>query len=115
MTDTEIMGSMKSCSNLDCENCPRLHVPECAEQCKAELIDYALDLINRQTKEIERLQKHNSVVAHKHYNDGIKNFAERIKKRLRDMPRYDCAGHTYFVIGEQLIDNLVKEMVGDAE
>lgn len=57
MTDTEIMESMKSCSNLDCENCPRLHVPECAEQCKAELIDYALDLINRQKAQIKELEE----------------------------------------------------------
>ena len=42
----------------------------------------ALDLINRQKAEIERLEKHNTEYARKHYQDGraeaIKEFADRL-------------------------------------
>ena len=46
------------------------------------LCEDALDLINRQRAEIERLEKHNTEYARKHYQDGraeaIKEFADRL-------------------------------------
>lgn len=41
-----------------------------------------LDLLKRQRVEIERLQKHNATVAHKHFNDGIKYLAAEIYKKI---------------------------------
>ena len=53
MTDKEIIKTLECCSNAEpCENCP------CQKQCyETDLIEIALDLINRQQAEIERLEK----------------------------------------------------------
>ena len=45
--------------------------------------------------------------------EAIKEFAERFKEKLRDIPRYNYGQHAYYMVGEQFIDNLVKEMVGE--
>ena len=44
---------------------------------------------------------------------AIKEFAEKYKERLRDVSRYDYGQHAYYMVGEQFIDNLVKEMVDE--
>jgi hypothetical protein len=58
MTDNDIIKALKQCSRDYC------HTSECPifcgttnEDCRHELIKSALDLINRQKAEIERLQK----------------------------------------------------------
>ncbi len=72
-------------------------------------------------KEVERLQLENSCFAdigkmHSEIRvEAIKEFAERFKEKLRHIPRYDYGQHAYYMVGEQFIDNLVKEMVGDTE
>lgn len=81
----------------------RYHLP--AGEHKA-VIDDAIECINRQQAEIERLTKYNTDVAYKHYNDGIKEFADKLKAMLA---KYDMYGTLYIV---EDIDNLVKEMVG---
>lgn len=68
-----------------------------------------VNLINRQQAEIERLQKHNTVVAHKHYNDGIKEFAKRLKEKTYPFP---CAIGVENAVTIRAIDDLVKETVG---
>lgn len=52
MTDNDTIKVLECCANSDgCENCP------CSKQCDGvEHIQYALDLINRQKAEIERLK-----------------------------------------------------------
>jgi hypothetical protein len=64
------------------------------------------DLINRKQAEIERLQKHNTDVAFKHYNDGkaeaIKECIEAVKKLWGNYGGYEF---------EMKLDNLLKEMV----
>lgn len=71
---------------------------------KADIIaDRFRELIGenkRQKAEIERLQKHNLVVARKHYDDGIKEFAVQLKKQVSKQNSFDFED----------VDNLVKEM-----
>ena len=57
-----------------------------------------------QKAEIERLQKHNTEMARRHYTDGIKEFAERLKLYLF-LEHGDLS-----VVSVEDIDSLVKEM-----
>lgn len=73
----------------------------------------ALDLINRQQADNERLKKllekadvNYNKCAKRFYKEGVKEFAERLKEKSR------YPSGTIYV---EHIDNLVKEMAGDAE
>lgn len=118
MTDAEIIKALECCcsNNIDsCEECP------IKIECYTETIDCkkeALDLINRQKAEIERLQKENNQFADigKMYSEikaeAIKEFAERVKKiNLDTVLEADHWGYEY--PSEELfckaVDNLVKE------
>ena len=125
MTDNEIIKALECCPQyIMCGHCPFRNV----ENCMSALYVDALDLINRQKAEIERLTAerdamHQDVKAAEEYAwrlktekdslihsyeacqvEVIKEFAERLKENCR-------------VIGAPLItnriDNLVKEMVGE--
>lgn len=120
MTDKDIIKALECCTKgEDCKHCPlKEELPYCSDDI---MVDAALDLINRQQAEIERLKKHNTEVAYKHYNDGIKEFAERLKS-LVNQHHYMLANvHNskdfgMFTLGfEQAIDEVVKELVGDTE
>ena len=85
-----------------------------------------LDLINRQQAENKELKTENLILSQKRFNiferieftdklkkqiksEAIKEFAERLKKEYTE---------TFLVSGDtviEILDNLVKEMVGDAE
>lgn len=58
--------------------------------------------------EIERLQKYNTEVAYKHYNDGINDGIKEFANRLKDKSLTKWDYHDAVDIAE--IDNLVKEM-----
>lgn len=122
MTDNEIIKALECCKTVntsDCNNCPYRHVLDDTvySNCCGTLMTDALSLINCQKAEIsvkrkllekaeaeiERLQKHNTEMARKQYQDGkteaIKEFAERL---------HDLICPDWAKIHEQ-IDNLVKE------
>lgn len=86
---------------------------------KLEIIKSSLDLINRQQAEIERLKKYNIDVAHKNYNDGIKEFAERLKENItKSIDNYWNNNANGYYLAEDVLDEiniLVKEMIGDTE
>lgn len=110
MTDNEIIKALECCKSsvASCEECP-MYVE--GVLCHGyELNKKALDLITSQQAEIERLKKYNTEVAYKHYNDGIKEFADRVK-----MAFYYEFDELIPSIMADTIDNLVKEMVGDTE
>lgn len=69
--------------------------------------------IKRQKAEIERLQKHNSVVARKHYDDGIKEFADRLKAYAKELHIGDNI--SWLVLGVGRVDQLIKEMTEESE
>ena len=71
MTDNEIIKALECCSDTDCDNCPF------EEQCRrnGSLSDIALDLINRQKAEIERLKDEVQKQKEK-TNDVIRSYVE---------------------------------------
>lgn len=80
------------------------------------LFEDALDLINRQKAEIQRLNFENlqMIASIKHLkSEAIKEFAERLKANMSNIARMEYGGYTYFCVGYGLIDNLVKEMTGE--
>lgn len=108
--DEEIIKALEYCTSPKVtEECPRQ--PKgvtCNDGCEFLLMKDALDLINRQQAEIERLRTMNSEL-----NIGIKKlkefaakeFAERLNKHSVYVDDYDC-----FMVSAESIDNLVKEM-----
>ena len=108
MNDNDIIKALEHCVSSStseaCDGCPFNENDICDKEYNATE-KYALDLINRQKAEIERLQKYNTDIARKHYNDGraeaITEFAERLKKEV-------CAKR--FMISFKDIDQIAKEI-----
>jgi hypothetical protein len=118
MNDNDIKKALECCINDDCEDCP-LHgenAPDVYGNCVQNTKRNALDLINRQKAEIERLQNERierireltEVVYDKEIaeakSEAIKEFAERLENELGDafLRENNCV--------TTIIDNLVKEM-----
>lgn len=114
-TDEEVIKALELCytpkgTSYTCAKCP-FH--ELRALCKVERDRAALDLINRQRAEIERLQKYNTDVAFKHYNDGIKEFAERLKEKMNNLSRMEYHCDPYFLVSKDFIDKTAKELTED--
>lgn len=119
MTDDEIIKALECCS-IDnhigvCKKCPFTDMCDEDEQA---LQKQALDLINRQNEEIERLLKaindKHCVYEKRVVTEAIKEFAEGLKDIIcnkSDESLDNPDGSNYF-IPDVLddIDNLVKEM-----
>lgn len=133
MTDNEIIKALECCISDDdgtrerpCKGCPLLQ----DDSCSNSLRKYALDLINRQKAEIERLEKKaNTPFAKITFDrdklqeivdeyvknieidinlaksEAIKEFAERLKEKATSAFYEE---HKY--VDTEDIDNLVKEM-----
>ena len=113
MTDNEIVKALECCISVDgdCRQCP---ANDFCENDENDFLGLLLDLINRQKAEIENMRKNLKFVHEimlksdqKIRTEAIKEFAERLKEQIfikKDKPLYF-----------EKIDNLVKEMVGDAE
>ena len=122
-TDDEIIRALECCVTIGgCDNCPFYNNASCG----INLRRYARALINRQKAEVKRLEKQNAEMlisetaefhipmeiafrartAHPIFREikaeAIKEFAERLKEKIRVMDRI-------IIYGED-IDNLVKEM-----
>lgn len=131
MTDNEIIKALKKHSMDLCSNC-KVEKATLCNNCISEIERNALDLINRQQAEIEKLKAEeekypfkcvmpfNSMVCSKSIEDydrfvgdigadAIKEFAERLREKA-----YLTDRKVYAVLRDD-IDNLVKEMVGDTE
>lgn len=88
MTDADIIKALELCGSKDrgqavCPNCPA------QDKCYGDeglhaLERAALDLINRQQAEIERLKKHNLLCAQLHYNDGREDLTKKIVEQLKE-------------------------------
>ena len=107
MTDKEIIVEvLEHCVGDDCGGCPNLATEYCATP--KLLYKDIIALINRQQAEIERLQKLlddkcDRCIA-RDRAEAIKEFAERLKEKK---------GIYNTFASERIIDNLVKEMVGE--
>ena len=129
MTDNEIIKALECCSSPKvnaCDDCP-FH-KRCYEN-NEWLEKQAIDLINRQKAEIERLTVPKELIdddfcgvvcefaeelIEKAKAEVVKEFAERLKAHTRKMQSSDFSGEFWdkAVLVED-IDNLVKEMVGE--
>jgi len=135
MTDNEIIKALeclrgKQTFCRECKYSAHLHYRECQQAAAQD----ALDLINRQKAEIERLNEVVERIQHhcrqlcileaKQVNnikaEAIKEFAERLKDEMEskawvEYETYDGFLRDFYDITEThiAIDNLVKEMVGD--
>ena len=127
MTDKDIIKALECCGiKTDCKGC-YFETHESEDICAREIVKNAFDLINHQKEEIEFLRKtigKNSKKAldvtleeiEKSRVEAIKEFANKLKKRSRKMQSSDFSGDFWdaAVLVED-IDNLVKEMTGNAE
>ena len=114
LTDNEIIKALDCCANGVCAECPKVNSPVNVLMCQGNLIGEALEFINRLQAEIKELKEEKHILSQKRANifeitsafdrgrtDGIIKFAERLKETIEDY--------------QYVIDNLVKEMVGDTE
>ena len=102
-TDEEIIRALEHCVYTErgykCRECVNV------TGCKPWLLREALDLINRQKAEIERLLQ----ITQQPQAEAVKEFAERLKTYYRNLDR--TAGG----LVEYHIDQIVKEMTDDAK
>ena len=114
MTDKEIIKALECCGDPDsnCVECPI----KADRRCNEHLANYALDLINRQQAEIEKLKEEIQITKDAYTmlqtkneiikSEAIKEFAVNLKCGV---PQENG------VIRCSDVDNLVKEMVGEKE
>ena len=112
MTDNEIIKALCECTkHKECEACH--FMDECYDL--DVLHRQALDLINRQKAEIEEKSKKLSeilpIVAEIR-NNAVKEFAERLKEKAYFHEEY---GTMVLEDVDDITDNLLKEMVGEAD
>jgi len=114
MTDEEIIKALECCNNN--QHCWLCVLKDREDDCY-EILKYALDLINRQKAEIDKLKIENCALSEKRITfperlkivkhartKSIKEFADRLieKKMQSTMDRRICT--------TEMINNLVKEM-----
>lgn len=121
MTDKEIIKALECCGfeygNL-CSVCPKYEKDN--DFCQEELHNYAIDLINRQKAEIEKLKIENQSLraaanSYKiHYDEARAEAVKEFAYRLKDYAE-ECKRNGYDGIGGHDIDDILKEMAGDTE
>ena len=130
MTDKDIIKALECCGiKTDCKGC-YFDTHESEDICAREIVKNAFDLINRQKEEIEFLRKtigKNDKKAldvtleeiEKSRVEAIIGFAERLKQTITNEINtyYNSNGGGYYLAEDTIedIDNLVKEMTGNAE
>lgn len=130
MTDKDIIKALECCGiKTDCKGC-YFDTHESEDICAREIVKNAFDLINHQKEEIEFLRKtigKNSKKAldvtleeiEKSRVEAITEFAERLKQTITNEINtyYNSNGGGYYLAEDTIedIDNLVKEMAGNAE
>lgn len=130
MNDNEIKKAFECCLKDICFECPLRDIPYAEDNdCILTLLRSTLDLINRQQAEIAKLEEYiDRCKSGEEYwvkcllerpNEAVKEFAEELKKRASRtfMTTYQDGNEhiTSYQFSPETIDNLVKEMVGDAE
>lgn len=111
-TGKEIVKGLETCIAGDCDvcNCKCGGVGDCRD----ELNRRSLDLINRQQAEIEKSRENNRAIMLTMADvrtQAITEFAERLKKSA---PTFNGMFYEKITpISVEMVDNLVKEMVGE--
>ena len=116
-TDKDIISSLEViATTCNCNECKIRSGKWGTCNCSETTANAALDLINRQKAEIERLRgstivNNNIMESQRIKREAIKEFAKRLKeKSYKTIRNY---GLTKDVVEVCDIDNLVKEMVGE--
>lgn len=107
-TDKEVIKGLECCSTYSCDGCP---YRKYATDCVILLPQKALELVERQSEQIEALKEEVNRLSfwnHMRRTAVIDEFAERLKKKYYG--RYECS-HNYI---RSIIDTLVKEMTGES-
>ena len=122
MTDNDIIKALECCEEGAREGyclleCPRYCQSELLDKdgdCTAELMKSALDLINRQKAEIERLKYNLKAVLEERadHTEAITEFEERLTMHFGTYTDKDCLRVLDMV---RLIDQIAKEMKGEQE
>lgn len=135
MTDKEIESSLKVIATT--RNCNECKIRNCKWgtcNCSQITANAALDLINRQKTEIERLKCEMGKLLPKDCSyamqmevsnklesqiksEAIKEFAEKLKEKISDCHIVSDGEYCGFDCGDvhECIDNILKEMVGEEE
>lgn len=71
-TDEEVIKRLEAYAETQCNKCAVRDLRRCCGSCYINVIKQVPALISHQKAEIERLQKYNTDVAYKHFNDGKK-------------------------------------------
>ena len=116
MTDNEVIKALEICTSgnlFGCDKCAFVEYKMGHDGCYAEMLPSAIDLINRQKAEIERLSNFvteercreiaNEMIpqfVRQARIEAIKEFADRLYKKLSVTKNY-------------AIDEVLREMVGD--
>ena len=123
MTDNEIIKALECCTTkgASCKDCPAFMKVD-RSNCK-KFFKGAIDLINRQKDKIEFLEEKLDNLEYEFdlmreekeaiESRAVKEFAERLKLKVDiDLcEAIECSDYLYNL--PKLIDNLVKEMVGE--
>ena len=120
-TDEEIKSSLEVIATT--RNCNECKIRNCKWgtcNCSQITANAALDLINRQETEIEKLKGSTIVsnimesqrIKREAKAEAYKEFAERLNEEAQIA---DCFDSYNMVVGTHFIDNLLKEMVGEEE
>lgn len=138
MTDNDIVKALDCCcSHPTCRACFKCPL-EFEDACRNNLQKYSLDLINRQAAEIKQKDTEIDILIRKKHTlrdeveelqkrivfwredldyrpkeiraEAIKDFAERLKARYRELEEFECADCGYPPFHDSDIDNLVIEM-----
>ena len=121
ITEEEIKSSLEVIATT--RNCNECKIRNCKWgtcNCSQITANAALDLINRQKAEIEKLKGSTIVsnimesqrIKREAKAEAYKEFAERLNEEAQIS---DCFDSYNMVVGTRFIDNLLKEMVGEEE
>ena len=119
ITDEEIKSSLEVIATT--RNCNECKIRNCKWgtcNCSQITANAALDLINRQKAEIEKLKGSTIVsnimesqrIKREAKAEAYKEFAERLNEKAQIA---DCFDSYNMVVGTHFIDNLLKEMIDE--
>lgn len=118
MNDEEIMEALECCGELYniCAECPMPNNIKDDCRCGEHLANYALDLINRQQAEIERLKNENKILsknADTAFQDGLNEaqdlYAEQVKDEIKSKAVREFAERLKKSICERLSDGIKEQ------
>ena len=113
MEDREIIKALECCRHVSCvDGCPLNGEIDCG----TKLVVNALDLIQRQQAELDRLERHTKM--HDEIQaEAVKEFADRIVEQLKESSKTYCEEYGQRENTLYLWDaiEIVKEMVGESD